>query len=173
MNTHEEFERWILEEEALSPEETQRLSRHIAECESCRTLQENLNQNLAFIKNSSMIKPAAGFVARWQQQLALRTKEKQESERIRLILGVLGLMSVLSISSCLVIFSPGNLVNTGLRLSNLLKLVAINIHQLKTMLSVLKIPLLIFSAGSVILMIVYVLVGALSAVTIKRIRKGA
>ena len=50
MNTHEIFENWILEEKALSPEETLQLNEHFDECNSCRCLYENLKESLAFIK---------------------------------------------------------------------------------------------------------------------------
>ncbi len=173
MNSHEDFERWILEDEALPPDSAQQLSRHVAECDSCRVLQEGLDQSLSIIRNASIIKPAPGFMFRWQEQFAQRLKEKEESERIRLILAILGMLGLLSVSSCLVLFSPQNLVSTGLQVSNLLKLAAINLHQFKAMFSVIKTPLLILGAGSLILIAVYVLIGTLSAMAIKQIRKGA
>ncbi|MHC1772002.1 MAG: anti-sigma factor [Flexilinea sp.] len=173
MNTHEIFENWILEEKALSPEETLQLNEHFDECNSCRCLYENLKESLAFIKKAPMQKPAAGFALRWQQQMIRRTEEKEKTDRIHLILGATALIGILSISSCIVFFSPGNLINMAMQISNLLKILSANTNQFKTMFSVLKTPLLIFGFGSVILLIVNILIGTLSALTIKRIRKGA
>ncbi len=173
MNTHEIFENWILEEKALSPEETLQLNEHLNECKDCRCLYENLKESLTFIKKAPMQEPAAGFSYRWQQQMIRRTEEKGKMDRIRLIFGITALIGILSISSCIVFFSPDNLINLAMQISNLLKLLSVQTNQFKTMLSVFKTPLLIFGFGSVILLIVNILMGTFSGLTIKRNRKGA
>jgi hypothetical protein len=167
MNTHE------MDETALSPEESLQMKEHLAECHRCYCLYQNLKGSLTCIKQAPEKKPAPGFSVRWQQQMILRTKEKEKTDLIHRILKVSALISVLSISSCLVFFLPGNLIKTALYISDLLKFISVQIHQLGTILSVFKIPLLFIGIGSILLLFIYIIVATLSTLTIKRIRKGA
>lgn len=122
MNTHEMVEKWILDETALSPEESLQMKEHLAECHRCYCLYQNLKGSLTCIKQAPEKKPAPGFSVRWQQQMILRTKEKEKTDLIHRILKVSALISVLSISSCLVFFLPGNLIKTALYISDLFKI---------------------------------------------------
>ena len=173
MNTHEMIEKWILEEKALSPEESLQMKEHLADCHQCYCLHHNLIGSLACIQRAPEKKPALGFSMRWQQQMILRTKEKEKTDIVHMILKVSALISVLSISSCIVFFSPGNLIKTALYISDLFKFLSAQIYQLGTVLSVFKVPLLFIGIGSILLLVIYVIVATLSTITIRRIRKGA
>lgn len=173
MNTHEMIEKWILDEKALSPKESLQMKEHLAECHYCFCLYQNVIGSLACIKQAPEKKPAPGFSARWQQQMILRTKEKEKTDIIHRILNVSVLISILSITSCIVFFLPGNLIKTVLYITDIFKFLSVQIHQLGTVLSVFKVPLLFIGVGSILLLIIYIIIATLSTLTTKRIRKGA
>lgn len=88
---HRPFEDWLLESQALTPEQNQKLKTHLKTCNSCMALTE---VDL-LLKSSRMVGPRAGFTERFQLRMAA---EKQLLRKRQLWgLGVLGLIAILSV----------------------------------------------------------------------------
>ena len=67
---HRPFEDWLINNQALSTDETRQLNTHLQECSSCSALAE---VNLA-LKSIKMAAPAAGFTDRFQVRLEAQKK---------------------------------------------------------------------------------------------------
>ncbi len=65
---HRPFEDWLMDNQALTPDEKQQLNSHLRTCTSCTALAD---VNLA-LKSVRMAEPEAGFVDRFQVRLAAR-----------------------------------------------------------------------------------------------------
>ncbi len=77
---HQPYENWILDEIQLTPQEEDSLNQHLKECQGCYQLSNSWNKVRAQIK-STPVKPApAGFVRRWNEQLATRQKDQERRQ---------------------------------------------------------------------------------------------
>jgi hypothetical protein len=68
--SHQPFEDWILDDEALNGEEQQALDAHRAVCASCSRLGTARTAVDSGLRQAGMIAPPAGFAARFSQRLA-------------------------------------------------------------------------------------------------------
>jgi len=68
--SHQPFEDWILDDEALSGEEQQALDAHRAVCASCTRLGTARTAVDRGLRQAGMVAPSAGFTARFSQRLA-------------------------------------------------------------------------------------------------------
>lgn len=82
MKPHQPFETWIFDEH-LSPEEQQRLTEHLRQCESCRALQQKWFETRGALQEKSMVAPRAGFVQRWKSSLVERKEREQRKQAWR------------------------------------------------------------------------------------------
>ncbi len=92
---HQPFETWLLEDKHLSKTEKRDLDAHLRTCRTCSALAET---ELA-LRSAKVISPKAGFVLRFQQQLAAH-KVAERRRRLWglfvLIFGGLGLLGFLA-----------------------------------------------------------------------------
>ncbi len=74
---HQPFEKWLLSEDPLSPEEKQSLDFHLSTCEQCQELQDSWYGVKDLFLEVPDIEPATGFTNRWLERLKA---EKQLSQ---------------------------------------------------------------------------------------------
>lgn len=109
---HRPFEDWLLDDQALTAEQTRRLNAHLRDCQVCSSLAE---VNLA-LKSVNSVKPSSGFTARFHARL----EAKKLAVRRRNIWGfVILTLSTMAVSLVLawpllddLIQSPVNLVSS-------------------------------------------------------------
>jgi predicted anti-sigma-YlaC factor YlaD len=68
--SHQPFETWLFEDEALQESEAEALREHLAVCPSCRALSESWGEVSGLFHSSALEAPEPGFAARWQARLA-------------------------------------------------------------------------------------------------------
>lgn len=172
MNNHRVCETWILEDAELTSEERRMLHAHLAECDSCRELQANLNEGLTCIKNAPAKVPLPGFTERWNTLRKQRESEMTAAYRFRVIFGMVLLLGALSVSFLSIIFSPDNFGTLILRLSA----IATNLSSFQTaagkVLSTFHTPFLIIGIVMFGLLVFYVFALFMSAYTARKERAG-
>ena len=106
---HQPFETWILEEEALSNEETQSLMLHLETCSQCKKLHDNWQAAEVRLSTAKMASPSAGFSSRWQQTLRDRLEEQKMKQvlQVRRFFLYLGTANILSLIIFAVLFIAG------------------------------------------------------------------
>lgn len=68
--SHQPFETWLFEEEALEESEAEALREHLAGCAACRSLGEAWGEMGGLLQSSALAVPAPGFAGRWRIRLA-------------------------------------------------------------------------------------------------------
>jgi hypothetical protein len=81
---HQYFENLLLEDRALTPEEKEKLGKHLSICTKCTDFEQSLRALDHEFKLTSVASPSAGFTARWQANLPDRRKQ-HEAEQKRII----------------------------------------------------------------------------------------
>lgn len=90
---HQQFENWILMDIQLNQEQQRELHCHLKQCSQCQALYQASHQLTHLFKTAPVPVPAAGFRARWMEQI-----DKAEKRKNRLILYItLGLISLATI----------------------------------------------------------------------------
>jgi hypothetical protein len=88
---HRPFEDWLLDDQALSPEQNRELQSHLRNCSSCTAIVES---NLA-LHTTHIVSAEPGFTDRFQARLARRRSEQRWRQIVGtlvLVLGGLGLL---------------------------------------------------------------------------------
>jgi len=80
---HKKYEKWVLDDASISPQQREDLNRHLQSCRSCHNLQTGWNASKQLIANAVYQKPASGFSQRWQQTV-IRKKQTEKIRRYRL-----------------------------------------------------------------------------------------
>ena len=78
--THLPFEDWVLNRNALTPEEEQALQEHLQHCPSCKEFEEWLQEMESRLKAQTMLSPKPGFTQRWQARLAYERNRIQRRQ---------------------------------------------------------------------------------------------
>ncbi len=87
---HQQFENWILMDIQLNQEQQRELHGHLKQCSQCQALYQASHQLTHLFKTAPVPVPAAGFSARWMEQI-----DKAEKRKNRLILYItLGIISL-------------------------------------------------------------------------------
>jgi hypothetical protein len=73
---HQPFESWLLSEEVLEQDQEHALREHLRHCERCASLEASWSDVHQLIDTAPHVGPAAGFVARWEDRLALERKKR-------------------------------------------------------------------------------------------------
>lgn len=158
MDSHEYYEELILKDGDLSGEERKNLKAHLEECEKCQKLEEQWKSCLNLLSKAPMVKPKADITGKWEQTLQVRTFEKEMKNQNRQIIGTIILITVLSVFSCTVLLSPEFLIPSTIQASQILLLLAGLANQFRTILSMLRLPVLIFSLGGILAVICFVVI---------------
>jgi len=80
---HKQFEKWILDDISLNPQQKKDLDIHLQSCRSCRNLQTGWNASKQLMANAVYQKPVNGFSQRWQQTV-IKKKQTEKVRRYRL-----------------------------------------------------------------------------------------
>ena len=96
--SHQPFETWILSEEALDKDQKSSLHAHLAECESCHSLQTNWHEVHKTFSTSMSPDPQPGFSSRWQTRLAFDRQRRQQRRMWILTLSIFAFASLILIS---------------------------------------------------------------------------
>ncbi len=95
---HQQFENWILMDIQLNQEQQRELHGHLKQCSQCQALYQASHQLTHLFKTAPVPVPAAGFSARWMEQI-----DKAEKRKNRLILfitlGVISLATLILLST--------------------------------------------------------------------------
>jgi hypothetical protein len=75
---HQYFKDWLLTEEPLTFEQTQKLEQHINECNSCQQLQTAWLDIHRLIKVIPDVDPVPGFTTRWEERVIQQRKQAQK-----------------------------------------------------------------------------------------------
>jgi anti-sigma factor RsiW len=87
--SHQPFESWLFEDEALEESDAEALRAHLDTCPACRSLSEAWGEMEGLLRSSALEVPAPGFADRWQRRLTAQAARQQR----RQALAVLGLTS--------------------------------------------------------------------------------
>lgn len=74
---HQPFNDWLLSDEALTIDQMHALQEHLRSCQECRHQQAAWEQVQRLFQRVDPVKPAQGFVARWQQRLFYQRQLRQ------------------------------------------------------------------------------------------------
>ena len=117
---HRPFEDWMLEDQAMTPEQKCELQSHLRTCSQCAALAE-VNLVLA---SSRVVVPAAGFADRFQVRLSAQRQSQRKRNFWGFLILVISVMTVLMWLAWpilkVVLDSPVNFLSTWL--SSLLSL---------------------------------------------------
>lgn len=105
--SHQPFEAWILESEALTFEERRVLQEHLTTCKQCQQLERKWLAVHQQLRARPMVAPAPGFTQRWQSSLAERRAREQRKQAWR-IFGIL-----LAAATFILILLAGYVVTTS------------------------------------------------------------
>jgi len=158
MDSHEYYEELILKDQDLSGEERNDLKAHLEECEKCQKLDEQWKLCLNLLSKAPMVEPKTDIAGKWEQTLQVRTFEKELKNQNRQIIGTIALIAILSIFSCTVLLSPEFLIPSTIQISQILLLLTGVANQFNTILSMLRLPILICSLGGVLAAICFVVI---------------
>lgn len=78
--SHQPFETWLFEEDALEESEALALRQHLAECAACRSLGEAWEEMGGLLRSSAVAAPATGFAARWRGRLAADSERRRRRQ---------------------------------------------------------------------------------------------
>jgi cation transport ATPase len=157
METHEYYENLILNEESLTVDELERLDDHLTDCTSCQKLQEQWEGCLNLLHESPMISPAKGFSKRWETYFQNQVSEHEKKVQTRIIIGVIVMITLLSIFSSAILFSPQRLIQFTLFFSGLVAFFAGYINQLRAVLDVIRWPLLLIGLSGIGAAVAYII----------------
>jgi hypothetical protein len=126
---HQPFEKWLLSDDTLSPEEARSLREHLIGCPQCQGLRSSWYGVQQLMKEAPAVKPAYGFTMRFQERLAEENRRSYRRQTLTLLVFTVGmaffLFLTLSFQMLDLLRSPGHLlVILGFRLMSLLQVAA-------------------------------------------------
>jgi hypothetical protein len=107
--SHQPYETWILDQQALSNDDRRALQTHIDECQQCLHLERRWQMVHQELTTHRMVAPAPGFARRWQSGLAerkIREQRKQAWKIAGLLLAAALFMLLLMTAYTLATTSP-------------------------------------------------------------------
>jgi hypothetical protein len=116
--SHPPFNRWLLDEAALSEENDRLLHEHLQGCVECRQLHQNWLAVHQTLTQPEQAAPAPNFALRWRLSLPQRRMEQQK-QLLRRFLGGLGLLVAFTLGLMgffgLPMLSPASTLVSGTR----------------------------------------------------------
>ena len=85
---HQPFEQWIFEEKNKTDQQNRLLNEHLSKCPDCASLELGWQSVENQLRCTPMVSPAVGFSNRFQARLALRKQEQQQTQLMKILLGV-------------------------------------------------------------------------------------
>jgi len=82
--SHQPFETWILDHEAMSAEDRRALKTHLAGCQQCQRLDRRWQAVHQELHARTMAAPAPGFTQRWKTGLVERRAREQRKQAWRI-----------------------------------------------------------------------------------------
>ncbi len=116
--SHQPFENWILDLNALTGEERRSLQAHLETCSQCQKLQRRWQAVHWELQARRMVAPAPGFTQRWQSSLAERRAREQRKQAWWVFFACLGaaLLVLLIITGYVLATStPTDLLTAGIQ----------------------------------------------------------
>lgn len=119
--SHPPYEKWLLDETNLSPQDDAALQAHLQTCAQCRLVKTGWESVLSRLTNNHKVSPEPGFSQRFTASLAVRRTWLIHQQQIRrlilgLSLGVIGSASLLGF----VIFSMASPVELLIRATEII-----------------------------------------------------
>jgi len=137
--SHQPFENWILDHEALPLEARRALQEHLQNCPQCQRLQNRWLAARQELRMRPMAAPAPGFTQRWQAGLAARRAREQRKQAWKIFAGFLGAAMILILALgvyTMVTSSPADLLTAVVRtLSSTRELVNLAEYAVRTWIS--------------------------------------
>lgn len=93
---HQPFEDWLVSGEPLDRSAEASLAAHLATCEACRDLRDDLSRVEAILGGAAAIEPAPEFLRRWEAYRARRTLRRRREGEWFLLAAVGGLALLVS-----------------------------------------------------------------------------
>jgi hypothetical protein len=78
--SHQPFETWLFEEDALEESEALALRQHLAECAVCRSLGAAWEEIGGLLGSPAIAAPAPGFADRWRGRLAVESERRRRRQ---------------------------------------------------------------------------------------------
>lgn len=108
---HQPFENWILDDEKISPQEQELLTRHIKECPGCYQLQNSWNKVRSQIESSPVKQAPSGFVNRWTNNFAKRQKEQERKQARTLLISLTSGIGAVAIAMAIILLPDFSLIS--------------------------------------------------------------
>jgi anti-sigma factor RsiW len=124
---HQPFEKWLLTDDTLSPEEARSLREHLLVCPQCQGLHSSWYGVKQLMREAPAVKPANGFTMRFQERLAEENRRSQRRQTLILLIFNGGMAFFLFLFLAMQVWellrSPGHLlVILGFRLMSLFQM---------------------------------------------------
>lgn len=137
--SHQPFETWILDHEALTPEERRQMQAHLEGCGQCQRLQRRWQMVHQELRARPTVAPVPGFSQRFKASLVERRAREQRRQAWRIFSAFLGgaMLILLILAGYLMATStPADWLAAGIRmLSSSKALFDLGIYAVQTWLS--------------------------------------
>jgi anti-sigma factor RsiW len=78
--SHQPFESWLFSEETLTVDQEKALREHLRTCVTCYRLEATWSQLQRTLHEAPVVRPAQGFVQRWQERLTEYRLQRQRKQ---------------------------------------------------------------------------------------------
>lgn len=172
MSMHEVCENWILDGADLQSEDSEKLKQHLSDCNSCRTLQQNIARTEALFHETPVRVPAAGFTSRFLEMKRKREAEEKQLRFLRTAAAVFAGIGLVALTFCLLLMIPENLTAFLRFCSGTLGQIKVLARELSAVFAVLEKPLTILAGSAAIAFLIYFIGLFISAcfLHVKRVR---
>jgi predicted anti-sigma-YlaC factor YlaD len=75
---HQYFKEWLITDEPLTLEQTQKLEEHLKECNACQQLQTAWLEVQHYISVTPDVDPLPGFTSRWEERITRQHRHAQK-----------------------------------------------------------------------------------------------
>lgn len=172
MNDHHYYESLIFSDEPLDDSERKSLADHLESCESCRGLQEGWESCASLFMDAQAVSPASGFVDRWDEHYQQKRAEETGKTYRRFFWGALILLTTVCAFSIILMADPGNMVRGISFFNSVFSTLAGVRIQFRTLISIIRTPLLIVGVGAISLSMTIALFGFLFYKKSENVRQG-